>query len=150
MLFQRINRSDPERVFVIAKNSYTVALSNGQSVVWDYTTDVDGVGVERPPARAVNGGFAFAGIAAETIGISAYGLIQVYGYHPAARVRIKTSSTPSIALGAPLALNSAGSLFCLESIETGSTMIVVYPGAIALGAYTLWTTTTIPVFIKAM
>jgi hypothetical protein len=150
MLFKRINRSDPERVYMIVKNSYTVALSNGQAVIWDFITDQDGVSVERPTARATNAGFAFAGIVAETIDIGAYGLIQVYGYHSAARVRIKTSSTPSILYGGPLALNSAGSLFCLESIATGSMSILVYPCAIALGAYSLWTTTTIAVFVKAM
>jgi len=151
MLFQRINRSDPEKVFVIAKNSYTVALSNGQAVRWDYTTDVDGVGVERPAARATGGGFEFAGVAAEAIGISAYGLIQVYGYHSAVRARTMTAGTVSLAAGCPLALNSAGSLFCMESFATGSAVIQVFPGAFWMGATsTLWTTVAGAAFIKAM
>ena len=36
MLFQRINRSNPEKVFVVAYNSYsTAAITNGQYVPWD-------------------------------------------------------------------------------------------------------------------
>ena len=49
MLFQRINRSDPEKVFIVVKNSYsTAAITVGQAVVFDYTTDQDGVGVTQP------------------------------------------------------------------------------------------------------
>ena len=37
MLFQRINRSDPEKVFIVAKNTYsTASLSNGQAVNWEH------------------------------------------------------------------------------------------------------------------
>ena len=36
MNFQRINRSSPEKVFVVAYNSYgTAAITNGQGVNWD-------------------------------------------------------------------------------------------------------------------
>ena len=152
MLFQRINRSDPEKVFVVVKNSYaTAALTNGQAVTWDFiTADADGVSVTMPLARATNAGFAFAGIVAETIAVGAYGLIQVYGYHSAARCRSKTSSGPGIHKGRPLALNSAGSLFCLESIQTKSTVLIVYPQAFALADNSVWTTAAMAVFIKAM
>jgi hypothetical protein len=150
MLFQRVNRSDPEKVFVVAKNSYTVALSNGQAVMWDFVTDCDGVSVERPTARATNAGFAAAGVVAETIGVGSYGLIQVYGYHSSAITRSKTSSGPGIHKGRPLALNSAGSLFCLESIVTASNAIIIYPCAFALADNSVWTSSAIAVFIKAM
>ena len=36
MLLQRINRSDPEKIFIVVKNSYsTASLTNGQAVIWD-------------------------------------------------------------------------------------------------------------------
>lgn len=36
MLFQRINRSDPEKVFIIVKNSYsTASVTNGSALCWD-------------------------------------------------------------------------------------------------------------------
>lgn len=151
MLFQRINRSNPEKVFIVVYNSWSSAsLTNGQAVMWDFNTDIDGVGVTRPTARATNGGVAAAGIVAETIAAGSYGLLQVYGYHSAVRARSITAGAPNIAAGRPLALVAAGSLFCLESIATGSTVIQVYPCAFALEASAIFTTAAIKAFIKAL
>src|SRR5262245_44989328 len=101
MLFQRINRTSPEKVFVVAFNSYsTAAITNGQAVNWDFITDSDGVGVTIPLARATNAGVAAAGIVASaSIASGDYGLIQVYGFHSAVRVRTVTLGTPAIAKG---------------------------------------------------
>ena len=99
MLFQRIKRSDPERVFIVVKNGYdTAALTNGQPVQWDLS-DADGVNVTKPSA-AFNRMCAFAGVVAETIAIAGYGLIQVYGYHSA--VIVDSSTTADIYTGCPL------------------------------------------------
>jgi hypothetical protein len=152
MILQRINRTDPEKIMIVVKNSWaTAALSNGQAVMWDFNDDVDGVGVTRPTAIATNLGIAGAGIAAEAIAIGDYGLIQVYGYHSAVRARAGTSALP-IAKGSPLALNAAGSLFCLEAYasSTATTVPIRYPMAFAMEAYTSWTTTTVKAFIKAL
>jgi len=151
MLFQRIKRSDPEKIFIVVKNSYsTAALTNGQAVIWDFITDADGVGVTMPLARATNMGTAVAGIAAEAIAIGAYGLVQAYGYHAAVRVRNFTGGSPAIGAGSPLSLNVAGSVFCLENYATGSTHIQVAPCGFALAAQASWTTKTIAAFIKAL
>ena len=151
MLYQRINRSDPEKIFIVAYNSYsTASLSNGQAVNWDFITDCDGVGVTMPLARATNAGVALAGIAAETIASGSYGLIQVYGYHSAVRVRTVTGGSPAIAKGTPLFANVAGSVFCLESAATSSTSILKWPCGFALAANASWTTKTVAAFIKAL
>jgi len=151
MLFKRINRSDPEKIFIVAKNSYsTASLTNGQAVIWDFATDADGVGVTRPSARATNGGIAVAGVAAETIAAGDYGLLQVYGYHSAVRVRSATGGTPAIAAGRPLALNAAGSVFCLESASTASTTILINQCGFAMGAQASWTTKTVVAFLKCL
>ncbi len=156
MLFQRINRSDPEKIFVVAKNSWsTASLTNGQAVVWDYTTDCDGVGVTKPPAMTISGGFPAAGIAAETIAAGSYGLIQVYGYHSAGRVRtISTTGNTfrtwiSVAKGTPLTLPLSAA-FCLEGIRTASKQFISWPCAFALAAQSQATTAAIAVFIKAL
>ena len=150
MIFERVNRSDPEKVFIAVFNSFSVALTNGQAVIWDFPTDADGVGVTRPTARATNAGVAIAGVAIETIGISEYGLIQVYGYHAAVRMRTMTSNTVLIVAGTPLALNAAGSVFCLESWDTGSTNIQVHSCGFALAANAEFTTTAIAAFLKCL
>jgi hypothetical protein len=150
MLFQRINRSNPEKIFIVAKNSYsTASLTNGQAVIWDFATDADGVGVTRPSARATNAGIAVAGVASETIAAGDYGLLQVYGYHSAVRQRIATAAD-ALAPGAPIGLNAAGSVFCLEALSTASTVILTYPCGFSLTSSTLWTTTAAAAFLKCL
>jgi len=151
MMFQRINRTDPEKGFIVVKNSYsTAALSSGQAIIWDYPTDADGVGVTRPTARATNAGVAIAGVAVEAIAAGSYGKIQVYGYNSSTRVRAATSAAPTVIAGRPLVLNAAGSLFCLEGMSTGSDAIITYPCGFALASNLLWTTSAIAVFLKCL
>lgn len=158
MQFKRTNRSDPERVFMVFRNSYaTAAMTNGQAAMFDYTTDVDGVGVTKPAARSTtHNGNVIAGIVAETIAAGAYGLVQVYGYHSAVRQRIATSGA-TLAAGKPLYAPAAAA-FCLEAARficttcSSTTKVsVLEPVAFALGASsTLWTTVAQAAFIKAL
>ncbi|HYB96809.1 MAG TPA: hypothetical protein VEC39_17685 [Vicinamibacterales bacterium] len=151
MMFGRVNRTGPEKVFIAVMNSYsTASLTNGQAVIWDFATDADGVSVTRPTARATNAGMAAAGIVAETIVAGDYGLLQVYGYHSAVRMRTVTGGTPAIVAGRPLVINVAGSVFCLESVSTASTAILTFPIGFALGATSGFTTATKAAFIRAM
>ena len=166
MLFQRINRSDPEKIFVVVKNSWsTASLTNGQVVDWDFTTDKDGVGVSKPtaPAAYTTGpaGFATAGVAAETIAAGSYGLIQVYGYHSAVRMRTMTSTghtfheaTQPVALGTPLA-SGLSTGFMAEGIAAGGAAAGancwnLHPFAFALVATAGFTTIAQAAFIKAL
>ena len=151
MLFQRINRSDPEKVFLVVYNSWsTAALANGYAVQWDFTTDVNGVGVTQPTARVTNQGFATAGIAAETIAAGAYGLIQVYGYHGAVHFRVGTGLTG--ALGQPVAVNSAGGAWYLESYlsDTTTAKTIVFPCAFLMSVWSSFTSSTVKAFIKCL
>ena len=155
MLFQRIKRSDPEKIFVIAKNSYaTASLTNGQWVRWDHDTDCDGVGVTIGSADA---GLSVAGVAAETIASGEYGLIQVYGYHSAARVRTMTTTSHTynealleVAKGTPLAFDITASVFCAEGINNATGNFNLAPCGFALAAQASFTTKAIAVFIKAL
>jgi hypothetical protein len=150
MLFQRINRSTPERVFVVAYQSYSpAAAAAGQAYQWDYATDADGVGVTRPAARATSGGFAGAGICAEnSLAAGAYGLFQVYGYNAGVRMRTVTGGSPAIVPGRPLVMPVAGSVFCLESISTASKTIVSWPVGFSFGSTSGFTTASKPAFLK--
>lgn len=153
MLFQRINRSDPEKVFIVVKNGYaTAALTNGQPVMWDLT-DKDGVSVSistgaKTPAL-------FAGVAAETIAIGDYGLIQVFGYHPAVVVTCSTTGK-NIVAGDALYLRSAAFNFLNFWATSGATpgssvQTIQSPAACALEGYTLvGTTGTIKAIIHAL
>ena len=151
MLFARINRANPEKIFVVCLNSSTTsALSNGQAVSWDYVTDGNGYSVAAPTARATSAGTAVAGVVSEAIAVGVYGLVQAWGYHSAARVRAKTSAGPEMLAGGALVINVAGAVYCLESMSTASTVVLTYPCGFAYGATAGFTTATIAVHIKAL
>jgi len=151
MLFKRISRSDPERVFIVCSNGYTTAsLTNGQPVMWDLS-DADGVSVTKPGTafkRMAN----FAGVASETIAAGEYGLVQVYGYHSA--VIVDSSTTADIWTGCPLFMSA--NAFNLEGpyLASGTTdelYVEHRPVAVALEAYgSVGTTGTIKAVIYAM
>jgi hypothetical protein len=156
MQWQRINRTNPEKIFIVVKNTYsTASLTNGQAVMWDYVTDKDGVGVTKPAAISVSCGFAAAGIVAETIAAGAYGLCQVYGYHSATLCRATTGAAIALSHGTPLSIGLEAS-FALAPLATGyaSTAVVkrYFPVAFALDRYTTRnvTGTAKAVFIKAL
>lgn len=158
MILTRINQNNPERIFIAAYNSYAAAsLTNGQCVRWDYTTDKDGVGVER--CAGENDGFAVAGVVAETIAAGAYGLIQIYGYHSAIRVRTMTETghdfhqnREAVAAGVSLAYDITQDVFCAEGINEAAVGagFNLHPFAFALAANAEFTTAAIAGFIKAM
>ena len=160
MLFMRVNRTNPEKIFLVAKNSYdTASLTNGQVVIWDWTTDVDGIGVTLATATdLVSQGTDVAGIASETIGSGDYGLLQVYGYHSAVRVRTMTADTAhqytesrsaAVAKGTPL-VGGISAVFCLEGISPVASAQHLRPCGFAFAANALFTTAAIAVFLKCL
>ena len=162
MLFQRINRADPEKVFIVVKNSYTSAtLTNGQGVTWDWTSEADGVSVSIPTAtNDVCGGTDAAGVVAESIAHGAYGLVQVYGYHSAAKVRSMTSTghvyheaRQEVAAGSRLAIGITAA-FVLEGVNitysTAESRHLIDAAGFSFAACTEYTSAATAVFIKCL
>lgn len=159
MLFSRVNRSNPEKVFIVAKNSYsTASLTNGQVVIWDWTTDGDGVGVTVATAtNNVSCGVDVAGVAVETIAAGGYGLLQVYGYHSSVLVRTMTStghdyllSRAEVAKGTPLVGGITAGDFSLEGITPAESAQVLHPCAFSFAAQATYTETATAVFLKCL
>jgi hypothetical protein len=96
MLFQRINRSDAEKIFIVCQNVSGSTMTAGYAAAFDTGSSVDGVRVSQPTKDAIN---AFAGVADADIANNAYGLIQVYGYRSSIYI---SSSAGSSATGDPL------------------------------------------------
>src|SRR5512143_3354936 len=84
MLFQRVNRTDAEKVFVCVYNASGGAFTVGQALQWDVGTSGDGIRVTTPGTNQLS---AFAGLAQAGIANGAYGLAQVYGYTSTASVK---------------------------------------------------------------
>lgn len=151
MLFQRINRSDPEKIFIIGYNSSSDIWYNGYVVRWDTTTDCNGVGMEKPQARGACGvgQGEIAGVVAETIAASAYGLVQVWGYHSAVRVKSSTTATGAVAKGSALA-GCVTAYYALSNTPDTGTHANCHIKGIALAAQALYTTTATAVFIQCL
>lgn len=80
MRFSQVERTGPEKVYVIARNTSGATFSNGAAVYWEVDAVSDGNAVSKAGTAETN---LFAGIVAATqdskIVDDGYGLIQVYG-----------------------------------------------------------------------
>jgi hypothetical protein len=76
MLFQRVNRSDAEKVFIIAQNTSGASLGANLPVYFETDAASDGLAVSQMVAA---GNLLFAGINDATLADDGYGLVQVYG-----------------------------------------------------------------------
>ena len=100
MYSQRINRDDPEKIFINVQSVYTTAsLAAGDVVCFDVAT-YDGVRVTNP--LTANFGLV-AGVAAETIANGGFGLVQCYGY----RDDVDVDGTTALAAGDVLKIANA-------------------------------------------
>lgn len=94
MLFQRVNRTDAEKVFTVVYNASGGSFTVGQALEYDTGTSADGIRVTTPSTAGLS---AFCGLATATIANGAYGLAQIYGYSSTASV--KPDVTTALAAG---------------------------------------------------
>jgi len=88
MLIPHVVQTEADKVYVNILNNQTVALSDGDAVVWNVSTP-DGV---RTTQVAVGTFSLFVGIADGAIASSAYGLAQAYGFKSAVLISNDTST----------------------------------------------------------
>jgi hypothetical protein len=93
MLFQRVNRTDAEKVFSVVYNASGGAFVAGQAVEYDSGTSSDGIRVSTPSTAGLS---CFAGITTAAIANGAYGLVQVYGL---ATARVINDVTTALVAG---------------------------------------------------
>ena len=92
MLFQRVNRSDPEKIYVVAKNGSGATMTAGYPAFWDVEmTTADGVQVTNSGTSTTLQ--AFAGVVDADIANGAYGLVQIYGFRSSARILSSAGSS---------------------------------------------------------
>ena len=97
MIFKRINRTDPEQIFIVVQGNEGAAINANQTVQWEIASaSVDGVKVRDMDTANL---YAFAGVADAAIADGAYGLIQIYGYRSTSLVLTTDTSTTT---GVPL------------------------------------------------
>lgn len=93
MLFQQLNRSDAEKVFIICRNTSGATLAANLPVYFETDAVSDGNAVSQMvPA----GNLLFAGITDASVSNSSYGLVQVYGFRTSAVVSPVVSSFSAV------------------------------------------------------
>jgi hypothetical protein len=90
MLFQRVQRSDPETIYQIVYNisGSSAVITAGYPCVWSIASTIDGLAVTKPASATLS---LLVGIAVTDIANSAYGKIQCYGYKASAYVTNATN-----------------------------------------------------------
>ena len=126
MEIQRVNRSDPEQIFMTFKNSYSTAtMTVGQWCAYDLVTDQDGVGVTKPAGfnRA-----AIAGVVTKNIAHNGFGLVQVWGHRTDARCLGGSGyETSKLSAGQPMHFNTSG--FAARARAHNSAAVKAFYGA---------------------
>lgn len=156
MLFQRINRTDPEKVFIICRNDGATALAAGIPVLWQSDGTRDGIDVVQPADITTSGQFGgLVGYADKVVSNADYGLIQCYGIRTDVPVRqcgIATNSNGAIgdALAGWASTNSA-----FSATLAGNTGLAYPFGVVAMQTWasssaTTTLATTIKAFLRLM
>jgi len=120
MLFQRINRSDPEKVFMVVKAGEALLADRPVAVRFNGTDD----GLAALRADAANQATAVIGLADAAISSGEYGLVQCYGFRSAAKI----TNASNIAAG------GVGAVFNVASQLSGHLSLSVSIGAATAGA----------------
>lgn len=148
MIFKRVNRSEPEQVFIVVLANEGAALNKDQTVQWETASaSVDGVRVRDMDTGNL---WAFAGVVDAAIADGAYGLIQIYGYRSTSS--ILTTDT-SIDTGVPLKVVAGQDYFQTEnSVYTSNANMTRAPlFAVLLESITTSTgAVSRKIFIRAM
>lgn len=144
MLFQRLNREDAEKAFLIVKNVSGATMTAGYSCIWDVSAP-DGVRVTKPATATLS---LFVGIADDDIVDSAYGLVQAYGYRATGYV---INGVVTIAAGNILIPENAAWSLAYSAASDGKTGFVYAGEAVAyVTQTTLSTAANKKVFLRAM
>jgi len=146
MKIQRINRDDGLKIWASVYNSVSTTLALGSAVVWDYTTDADGVTVILPTTALLKN---FAGVVSPAAIVGKkFGLVQVYGHNADALV----DGTTDVAAGDPLTISNGSANFTKATAlayTTGDKNQYSYI-VVAGQAYTTATAAAKKVFIRGM
>ena len=150
MLFQRLSRTDPERVFVIMQNNEGATVAKDDACQLELASaSIDGVKMRQPDTGNL---FAFVGIADAAMPAGDYGLVQVYGYRSTSKVfQTNTSINTGQAL-VPVA--GAAYLQSVASSTTSSADTTLQPVYAVIGesvaSSTASATISVKLFIRAL
>ena len=145
MIFQRINRTNAERVFVVFKANEAGIAADDVCQLDTTAGSADGVNIIQPEAAGLN---LTVGLADAAIADGAYGLVQVYGYRSTSRLHVRSSS---LTAGHHLIPATAVDEL-LQLDDTGASAVNYHPGFATLESVAKTTSSTVSakIFIRCM
>lgn len=123
MIFQRLNRTDPEKIFMVVKNTEGSSLAANDVCAWaTHSASVDGVAV-RQPDTAHSG--SIVGIVDAAISDGAFGLVQIFGYRSTSKVfQTNTSQDTGAFLEASLGAAHLSSYAFSQTMDSNTTVSI--------------------------
>ena len=146
MIFTRINRTDPEKIWMCVKAGEALLLGRPVALHFNGTDD----GKVGYLADAATDATLVVGLADKAIASGDYGLVQCYGYRSDAQVI--NASDAAADCGAIMAVGSASSGYLYMSASVGAAT-ALFPGFVLALSASKTTSTTLytgGVFIRCM
>ena len=150
MIIQRINRTNPEKVFVIVRND-TTAFTKGAVIVFTFDGTRDGLDTIDSAAGTAVKTTLVAGIADTAIPAASYGLAQCYGVRTdAIMLHSGTATNANAAIGDEMVMDTTND--GLSGAAAGA-VSAYFPGFVmgeTMASSATTVTTTGTVFIRLM
>jgi len=151
MIIQRVNRTNPEKVFIVGYNDNAGAMTKGAVVVFDYDGTDDGIALEKSSIGAAAKAHLAAGIVDTALAAAAYGLVQCYGVRTDAIIlKCGIATTDNAIIGDAMVMDTTND--GLSGVATG-VVSAYFPGFVmgeTMASSASTATTTATVFIRLM
>lgn len=151
MIIQRINRTNPEKVFVVVRNDSSASIGKGYPVVYKFDGTRDGLDVEDCKTAAAAKQHLLAGLLDAALAAGSYGLAQCYGVRTDAPIlKCGTATNKNAAIGDAFILHTAASI--LSGVAAGA-VSAWFPGIVCgatMASSSATATTTGTVFLRLM
>jgi hypothetical protein len=145
MIFSAFQKEDADNVFSIVRNVSGSTISAGAAVVWDVSTQVDGVRVTTPATATLG---ILAGITDESMANSAYGRVQKHGYKSQAYVLPDGSVT--MTAGSLIVASNGQTYLAYNTQNTAATIKSAGVGLVFAAEDVAAATTTVAVLKKVL
>jgi hypothetical protein len=149
MIIQRINRTNPEKIFVVVRNDTSSAFTKGAPITFKFDGTRNGLDVEDCKTGDAAKNHLVAGLADTAIAAAEYGLCQCYGVRTDAVIlKCGTATNANAAIGDALVLHTAQN--ALSGVAAGG-ISAYLPGFVmgeTMASSASTATTTATVFLR--
>jgi len=151
MIIQSINRTNPEKVFIVVRNDSAASIAAGYPCVFKFDATRDGLDIEDCKTGAAAKNHLIAGLVDSAIAAGAYGLAQCYGVRDdAPMLKAGSASDANAAIGDILVLHTAASILSGKAAGAVSGFFAGIVMGETMASSSATATTTGTVFLRLM